>query len=253
MRGIGVTTNIYLRAVHMNFVLFDKINKNVKSIINMRPRLNHLLYLLSLAFFLISCEQTRVEKIGLENITGHRNFQDSIVYKPSSDTFANLRSLIYEYREIETKELKQSPFYNYYLARLYSQIDNISPYYFYDTINNFFKKKDIYEKTYDSSYYYSNKLIELQKDNIMGYYILANTMFYDRVRHLLNDKIDFPFYGNRDRSTFKNLEKLILSNAERLYSIDTSLDKSRSRMIDEVSLWFRFHNLLDEKKRTFIK
>jgi hypothetical protein len=175
-----------------------------------------------------------------------------VLYTKPSDILTNLISLIGEYREIETKKLKENPFYNFYLARLYTTISDIDPKYFYDKEKKEFKKKDKYEKLYDSAYYYSNKMIELQKDNIMGYYLLAYTLFYDKIRYESNDKDIFPFYGKRNFSNFKNFENVINNIGDRIYSIDTSNNNAMARIIDEISLWNRYINLININKELSI-
>lgn len=193
--------------------------------------------LLSITF--ISCK-SELEKINLNDIVAHRAYQDQILNSDSTSKgrFGKLKILISEYKALE-KNNPDNDNLNFYLARLYGHV-NVLPVegIWFDTASNKFQNELEYAKFYDSAYYYAEKLLQKDENNILGMYWLCHTIFYETERYyLLKDKkIDIPFSFIRNKTDYNKRNNYIVNNAQKFKDIDTTKDRRLSRGIAEVAL-----------------
>jgi hypothetical protein len=200
-----------------------------------------LLPLLILVCF-YSCKSP-LENIDINNIEKHRAYQDSCI-NTTKDPVEQLKvteTLISEYRKMKIDEKKPNANYYYYLARLYSGVNDQSIYEncFFDKANNSIKNTTQFKNYYDSTYYFSEKCLSIDANNIKCASILAQTYFMEFARFMQTDKKDisnFPSVANEE--LLNKRFDYIINNTNRFIGIDTSTNKESSRRFTEVSLQF---------------
>jgi len=198
-------------------------------------------FILSLSLFFISCNQSEIQKIGLDNRAAQKKFQDSIIIKENSNPekqFESIRNLIISYKGLESDKLINNSNYIYYLTRLYSTISDIPLNFFYDSSTKKMLQPSIYKNMYDSAIFYSMKMIDLNPNNSLGYYFLAENLFYSWARYVVDTLvIPYPFKESSLNSR-KYYVDLLRKNISNIYQSDTTMDKYNARFIEEVAAIF---------------
>ena len=215
--------------------------------------MKNIISLLIVSILLYSCNSD-LENIDINNIDAHRQYQDSIINLDSTFTgkFFLVKKLISEYRQLDIKDLKDSASnsdYNYYLSRLYNYVDNFPLKGFWiDTLKNKFINEVEYINFNDSVYYFAEKSLELNSNNIRPMYILSVNLFTEINRWEVNRSI-VPDPRPRDSVKFTNRINYIINNGLKFIKIDTSQDKQLSLGICEVGLYLleRFADVYDIK------
>lgn len=184
---------------------------------------------------IVGCDnRPNIEKIGLENINLQRNFQDSIIYSDSipEKKLERIKSLIQEYRQFESTH-GDKEYFNYYLARLYSGINNL-PFnnFFFDAVTKKMIRSTDYINFLDSTYYYSKRTLDINSSNVMAMRILALTLFIDYNRYTINTK-SVPSLINRNINKANELQNYVINNFSKYKDLDTSENKIDSRIIYE--------------------
>lgn len=154
-------------------------------------KINILLFIV-IAFFVSSCN-SGAEKIGINNLEMHRAYQDSLIlkYKLPEEKFNAIKLLISEYKKMGNDESNNNSNYNYYLARLYSYMYSIPIYgNFYDTLNNKLLNNDLYNNYVDSAYYFSEKSLAIDSNNLMSMLVYTRSLFgRERIICFLNLRV----------------------------------------------------------------
>jgi hypothetical protein len=222
-------------------------NNEIEKIMKAKKNLVFILIGLLLSITFISCK-SELEKIDLNDIEAHRAYQERIFWSDTTSPqkmLLNLKTLIKEYKELE-KNNPDNDNLNYYLARLYSKVNDIPREGLWvDTVSNTFKNELDYVNFIDSTYYYAEKCLQKNEDNILAMYVLSYTNFQERdfsnwYYYYHKKKIKTPISYERDSSAFLKRINCILNNPLRFKDIDTTKEKYRSRGITEVAL-----NILD--------
>jgi hypothetical protein len=195
--------------------------------------------LLSITF--ISCK-SELEKINLNDIEAHRAYQERIFRSDTTSPqkmLLNLKTLIKDYKALE-KNNPDNDNLNYYLARLYAKVNDLPlEGLWVDTVSNTFQNELDYINFYDSAFYYADRSLQKNKDNIRAMFILAITLFFEKERHdyYKNKNLKIPYFAERNPSEFERFLNYIANNALRFKDTDTTNDKHLSRGISEVALY----------------
>jgi hypothetical protein len=196
-------------------------------------------FVIIISLFIHSCKSD-LEKIDINNVEAHRAFQDSMLNKDSllSGKFLILKGLINEYKSLNIKENASNSNYNYYLSRIYGKVDDFPLKGFWvDTINNKFLNETDYSNFYDSTFYYAERSLEVDKDNIRSMFVLSRMFYLERLRFEYNKSI-MPVSYNRNSKKWGERINYITNNALRFQKIDTTKNRYLSRGICEVALNF---------------
>lgn len=187
---------------------------------------------------LISCK-SEIEKIDINNVEAHRAYQNRVLNSDSTNQgfFANIKKLIKEYRELEKDHFGNENL-NYYFARIYNNV-SVLPFrgFWLDTISNKIVNETDYINFYDSTFYYAEKGLEKNKDNIRAMSILCTSFFWEKYRYDYFPKCKVPFSRYRNETGFHKRALYIINNALRFKDIDTTNGKSLSRSISEIALY----------------
>jgi hypothetical protein len=192
-----------------------------------------------------------LQKINTNDIHSHRSYQDSIMKIDSSlqVKFSNLKQLISDYRSLENEgNNTKSDNYFYYLSRLYGKVSNFYLKGFWiDTLKNEFINKKDYINFYDSAYFFAEKSLEINKDNIRAMHNLCYTFYHEYVNYNYDTTI-VPILYKRDIAQSRKLSNYIVNNAKRFEDIDTSLNKEMlQRIYEEAISIFHSHFSNDNK------
>jgi hypothetical protein len=195
---------------------------------------------LCLVFVISQCFSCKSElkKIDIDDVEKHRAYQDTVLNQAADLNlkFSVLKDLISQYRLLESEIKSQNSNYYYYMARLYSMVNDFPTRGFWiDTNNNNLKYSDDYTNFYDSSLYFAEQSIKINSNNIRSMFILCNSFNTDYVRFKESNK-KLPFSYNRNPNTWNNRVNFIVNNALNYTKIDTTSDKYLSRGICEVAL-----------------
>ena len=199
--------------------------------------MKNLLLILYLSFLMISCK-SELEKIDINNVDAHINYHKLKINSDStlSGKYLMVKKLIAEYKLLDGGHLSDNENYNYYLSALYGTVSDFPLKGFWlDTVSNTLLNKKDYSIFYDSSLYYAEKSLAINKNNIRAMYVLSNSFFFEMSRYGY-DKSIIPFSFNRDSNKWNDRNNFILNNALRFQKIDTTADKYLSRGICEVAL-----------------
>ncbi len=196
---------------------------------------------LLLAFIIIvgffSCK-SKLEKIDINNVEAHRNYQDSILRKSNTAELQYLdnRQLITDYLSLKGEGLNNSVNYNYYLARLYNYITELPNGFWQDSITKKMKNIIVYNNVYDSTYYFVNKILTLDPNNLRAMNLLCITMLGEEARYSYDNS--FPTSMLRDTKSWNDRFNYILNNAIRFKDYDSSSEKSLARNIAEIAMYY---------------
>ena len=186
--------------------------------------------------FSSSCK-TELEKISLDDISSQEKYQDKQISKAKifNDSVLTINQLISQYlsSNIEGKEQKSN--YYYSIARLYNFINKFSFNQLYNQGSKKINNTVFYSNYYDSAYYYAERSLVLDSNNINSMLILCTTFYNERERFLI-DKNEVPFSGKKDAKLWNQRLNYIINNAERFINKDTTSNKLLSRSIAEIGL-----------------
>jgi hypothetical protein len=199
-----------------------------------------IIFFASILITVFSCKSD-LEKIDINNVEAHRAYQDSLMNRDSTNPgkFLAVKGLINDYKKLNLKENSLNGNYNYYLARLYSQVNSL-PFkgFWVDSISNkFLNDRKDYSNFYDSTYYYAEKALQIDKDNIRSMFTLSTSMYFERLRYNYDTSI-VPISRDRDQKKWSDRCDFITNNAIKFQKLDTTKDKYLSRVISEVALKF---------------
>jgi hypothetical protein len=209
-------------------------------------KINLLLFIV-IAFFVSSCN-SGAEKIGINNLEMHRAYQDSLIlkYKLPEEKFNAIKLLISEYKKMGNDESNNNSNYNYYLARLYSYMYSIPIYgNFYDTLNNKLLNNDLYNNYVDSAYYFSEKSLAIDSNNLMSMLVYTRSLFWERENYLFfkSKGLNARFTADVDFSLWNKRVIFLLNNFTKFSSIDKSNEKTISRKIHEMAFVFLYETV----------
>ena len=184
------------------------------------------------ALFLFSCK-SKLEKIDLNDIVSHRTYQDDALAKSKNfdDSLLILRSLIKDYRNLNGDNSN----YYYYLARLYHQINYLNIFKLYDSTNKSLFIPNLYTNFIDSSYFYAEKSLFMDKQNIHSMRVLCRTFHIERQQYI-KCQTNIPISFNRDSVKWNERLNFIFNNALSFTKNDTSNSQKSSREIVELAL-----------------
>lgn len=193
---------------------------------------------LFISIFIFSCK-SELEKIDINDFDGNINYQNKLLDKDTSleVKFDNVKKLISEYRSVSDEKSELNENYCTLLARLYERVN-------YFPVENFWvdikvnKIRDTeYFNFYDSAFYFSEKALSINKNNIRAMYYLSSTLFFEKIRFDKFKKYNIPFSFNKNQDKWSTRINYILNNALRFKDLDTSISKKYSQAITECALF----------------
>jgi hypothetical protein len=190
-----------------------------------------------------SCK-SGANKLEINDIQGHRAYQDSIIAKGKDpkEKFLLINKLIAEYRDIKNKDTNSN--YNYLIARLYSNIifnkDLPLNGFVYDSVNKKMNDSRVFINFMDSTFYYSELSLKQNPNNIFSMNIMTLAQSFEQqfCNNLLNNGIKVPYSSNRDFNSWNRRLNYIVNNSLRFDSVDTTKDKSYTRVFVETSFQY---------------
>lgn len=213
--------------------------------------MKYYLLILVLQIFFLSCKSP-LEKIPLDDIQAHRNYQDSLINIDSLpfNKLNRLKSLIGEYRS-HVSEWSTNQNYSYYMLRLYTTINEL-PFkgFLYDTSAQKLRYPQEYKNVYDSILIFGNKALEDNSKNVYAAFALASSMYFNRVRASLS-KTEIPFLAKDHSQEYNELVNKIITTADSYESFDTTFNKSYVRSLYEISLFFFDYSTMFVKNYRF--
>ncbi len=200
---------------------------------------------------MVSCK-SEVEKLDINDVESHRAYQDTLI---SNAEFPNgkldvIRNLISQYTNLkDNKEYSNNSNYNYYLGRLYSYIYSLPIYgLFYDSTSSRLLNYNLYKNFVDSAYYYSEKSLAIDSNNILSMLAYTRSLFWERENYLFfkENGLETKFSGNVDSGKMKKRVEYLLNNFSKFSVSDTSKEKRVSRKIYEMSFTYLNRALKDK-------
>lgn len=214
-----------------------------------------LLFFIAITFFIASCN-SGADKIGLNNVEMHRAYQDSLILKSKlpEEKLNTIKLLITEYKKIGNDESINNSNYNYYLARLYSYIYNIPLYgNFYDTLNNKLLNTDLYNNFIDSAFYFSEKSLAIDSNNLMSMLSYTRSLYWEREIYLFfkSKNLNSRFTANVNFPLWNKRVIYLLNNFSKFSSIDKTNEKDVSRKIHEMAFVFLYETVSNKINKGF--
>lgn len=194
---------------------------------------------------MVSCK-SEVGKLDINDVESHRAYQDTLI---SNAEFPNgkldaIRNLISQYTNLkDNKEYSNNSNYNYYLGRLYSYMYSLPIYgLFYDSTSSRLLNYNLYKNFVDSAYYYSEKSLAIDSNNILSMLAYTRSLFWERENYLFFKEkgLETKYSGNDDPQKMKKRVEYLLNNFSKFSSLDTTKDKRVSRKIYEMSFSFLY-------------
>ncbi len=194
---------------------------------------------------MVSCK-SEVGKLDINDVESHRAYQDTLI---SNAEFPNgkldaIRNLISQYTNLkDNKEYSNNSNYNYYLGRLYSYMYSLPIYgLFYDSTSSRLLNYNLYKNFVDSAYYYSEKSLSIDSNNILSMLAYTRSLFWERENYLFFKEkgLETKYGGNDDPQKMKKRVEYLLNNFSKFSSLDTAKDKRVSRKIYEMSFSFLY-------------
>ncbi len=201
--------------------------------------------ILFLLFGIFSCK-SGVGKLDINDVEAHRAYQDTLISKADfpNGKINTIRSLISDYISIKYKNgNSKNSNYNYYLARLYSYMYSLPINgLFYDSTSKKVLNYNLYKDFVDSAYYYSEKSLAIDSNNILSMLVYTRSLFWERENYLFFKEkgLETKFSGNDDPQKMKKRVEYLLNNFSKFSSLDTAKDKRVSRKIYEMSFSFLY-------------
>jgi len=194
---------------------------------------------------LLSCK-SNFEKLNIDDLKGNEKYQDESlsISKNFQDSVKIINDLIGHYFSMKSEGKEQNSKYNYCIARLYYQINNLNLNAIYDSKSKKLKDKVFYSNCYDSAYYFAEKSLNIDSNNIYAMYLLSSNFYFERQRFLL-DKNEIPLSGLKNAELYNKRWNYILNNAIRFTGLDTTSKKYLSRTIVEIALYNLDFNISD--------
>jgi hypothetical protein len=189
--------------------------------------------------FAISCKKGAA-KLDINDVEVHRAYQDSILNqtKSSIEGLQKLQLLIEEYKSLERDQDRENSNLDYYIARLYNNIFYKPAFYLiFDTVSNNVIDTITYIKFKDSARLYAKKSLNVDKNNLYAYALLADNLYMETATFYRSNN-RAPFQAIKSINEFTSNLNLVAENAMRLYGIDTSTGKSKGQTIIEYSYYF---------------
>jgi hypothetical protein len=180
--------------------------------------------------FAISCKKGAA-KLDINDVEVHRAYQDSILNqtKSSIEGLQKLQLLIEEYKSLERDQDRENSNLDYYIARLYNNIFYKPAFYLiFDTVSNNVIDTITYIKFKDSARLYAKKSLNVDKNNLYAYALLADNLYMETATFYRSNN-RAPFQAIKSINEFTSNLNLVAENAMRLYGIDTSTGKSKAK------------------------
>ena len=208
----------------------------------------YILSILLVVITLTSCK-SELEKIDINNLDLQKAYQNKIIdtSKNSISKLNSIKQLISEYRKLEKENINNANF-NFLIGRLYVKGANLPLYEIYfDSLNNKFTNKNIYETFIDSAIYYNLHSLELDKNQIHSMTNLCNIVHTDIINNTKSNQQSFLFTRSPDK--FNILVNYIANNFENFLEFKGDTNRKMSQYIAEVGLYMLTAQIDNDKTK----
>lgn len=214
--------------------------------------MNRVSLLVLLVIVFSSCK-SKLEKIPLDNLQKHRDLQDSIFKNVSllENALFKIDSLVGAYQALEIENKNSNSNYYYCIGRVYNKIDYIPLNNFYDSLNKKSKNIEVLKKYRKYALENYEKSFQINPSHVNSFNNILSLFMYDlnTMSILSNSKqLLMP------ESDFQRLFNLVINNAIRVATIDTTVDLYFKKKIPQASFilldMFYFDNGYDNLKLT---